>query len=62
MYIEVSIMGEKKLTSLYWSATKPELVISALQSQLESAQAIWPELKSYSVAKKRDHSKKPQSE
>jgi hypothetical protein len=37
-----------------WWAETPEFVIDALRKQLEAAAAIWPELKDYAVAKRRD--------
>lgn len=35
-----------------WWAGEPDFLIKALQSQLEAASAIWPELKNYSIAKR----------
>lgn len=41
-----------------WWAKVPDYVIESLRSQLEAAQAVWPELKDYALAKKRDRRKK----
>lgn len=35
-----------------WWAGSPEFVISTLRTQLEAAQAIWPELQSYELTKR----------
>jgi hypothetical protein len=64
MRVGVSMTADKNEFNVSsWWATKPEYVLSALQSQLEAAQAIWPELKEYGVLKKRSRSKsKPSNE
>lgn len=41
-----------------WWAKNPQFVIDSLRSQLEAAQAVWPELKEYGVLKRRLHKKK----
>lgn len=33
----------------YWSADRADTVIAALRSQLESAKAVWPELKRFQI-------------
>ena len=53
MRVNVSMAADPELNVAAWWAKKPEFVIQALQSQLEAAQAIWPELKEYAVAKRR---------
>lgn len=58
MRVDVNMDTEKDefRVSSWWAKT-PEFVISSLKSQLEAAQAVWPELKKFSLVKKRDHSK-----
>ena len=55
MRVDVSMTTEKdEFAVSSWWAKKPEFVIASLQSQLEAAQAVWPELRQYAIAKKRD--------
>lgn len=57
MRVEVDMTtAEDKFHVGPWWATAPEFVVSSLQSQLEAAQAIWPELKQYTIAKQRPSS------
>lgn len=58
MQVNVSMETENKFSAGSWWAKSPEAVISSLRGQLEAAQSIWPELKLYTLVKKRDHSKK----
>jgi hypothetical protein len=63
MHVDVSMTTEKNELSISsWWAKEPGFAIASLQAQLEAAQVIWPELKSYALAKKRDHSKKRKPE
>ena len=52
MRVSVSMAKDPEFNVSSWWATKPEFVIQTLQSQLEAAQAVWPELKEYAVAKR----------
>lgn len=54
MKLGVNMTGsENELDVGHWWARTPEFVIESLSKQLQAAQAIWPELKGYEVAKKR---------
>lgn len=58
MRVEISTSSDKdQFFANSWWAYSPEFVTSTLQSQLEAAQAIWPELKQYKISKKRDRKK-----
>ncbi len=54
MRVEISMtMDKEEFHVSSWWAKSPDFVISSLRSQLEAAQAVWPELKLFTVAKKR---------
>lgn len=53
MRVDLRMTDEPELHVSGWWAKKPEYVIEALTKQLESATAIWPELKDYQLTKKR---------
>lgn len=60
MRVSVSMTTDKNEFDVSsWWAKSPEFVIASLRSQLEAAQAVWPELKEYALDKKRKHAKKP---
>lgn len=53
MRMSLSMRAENELNVAGWWTKSPDYVIQSLQSQLESAQAIWPELAEYTLAKRR---------
>jgi hypothetical protein len=58
MKVSVSMTTEKESFDVSsWWASSPEFVISSLRRQLEAAQAVWPELKDFAVAKRRVRTK-----
>jgi hypothetical protein len=57
MRADVRMTDQQEFHVSSWWAKSPEYVVAALQAQLEAAQSVWPELKQYSVAKRRDRSK-----
>lgn len=58
MKVEVSMTKVDEFDVSTWWAKSPDFVISTLRSQLEAAQAVWPELKKFALVEKRDYSKK----
>lgn len=58
MKIDVSMSTEENRFYIHsWWATGHDFVVETLQKQLEAASAIWPELRNYTVAKKRNRTK-----
>jgi hypothetical protein len=54
MRVDVTMMTDKgEFNVSTWWARTPEFVIQSLKSQLEAAQAVWPELKQYAVTERR---------
>ncbi len=51
--VNMTTSDAKEFDVSSWWSKSPEFVVAALQSQLEAAQAVWPELKEYAVTKKR---------
>jgi hypothetical protein len=61
MRVDVSMSTEKDEFSVSsWWAKSPEFVVRSLQSQLEAAQAIWPDLRKYQLAQRRERKRTPQ--
>lgn len=57
MQVNVDMDEPSKFRVASWWAKSPDFVIEALRSQLETAQAVWPELRDYAVAKRRSRKK-----
>lgn len=53
MRVDVSMTTDKEEFHIgSWWAKAPDFVVGALRAQLEAAQAIWPELREYTLVKK----------
>src|SRR5260370_41621614 len=57
MRVDVSMIPKDDFHVSSWWAGSPELVLNALQRQLEAASVIWPELSGFKIEKPRSHSK-----
>jgi hypothetical protein len=53
MRISMEVSEEKRVSVGSWWATSPEFVVSTLREQLDAAQSVWPELKDYTLQKRR---------
>jgi len=49
MRVEAYVDKDQKFSAGSWWAKTPEFVIETLRFQLESASAVWPALKAYSI-------------
>lgn len=54
MQVSVDMDDPSKFRVASWCAKSPEFVITALRSQLEAAQAVWPELTQYTVVERKN--------
>lgn len=52
MRIEVTMENERELRVASWWAKSPTFVVNTLRSQLEAAQAVWPELREFELSAK----------
>jgi hypothetical protein len=60
MKVDVSMANDQdKFSVNSWWATSPEFVLSALNAQLKSASAIWPELNEWFIATNKKPAEEP---